>query len=307
MYGRSTVVDDKKTITGDSLFYDDKTGQSEAFGRVIYIDPENKNELNCEHLIYNEQEGTGFATDQALVKDFSQKDTLYMHGDSIKIYTFNINTDSVYRKVHCFRHVRTYRKDVQAVCDSLVFNSQDSCMTMYEDPIVWNGNRQILGEVIHVFMADSTIKRAHIIGQAFSVEKVDNEDHYNQISSKEMEAFFEEGAIREAFSYGNVLAVYYPIDDKDTSIIVMDYTETDTLKMYFSPERKLEKIWMPKASGTWYPLTQIPPSKRKLEAFAWFDDLRPVDKDDVFNWRGKKGESKLKVVQRHEAPLQQLP
>lgn len=306
MYGRSTVVDQQKTITGDSLFYDDKTGQSEAFGGVIYIDKENNNELNCEHLIYNDQEGTGFATERALVKDFSQTDTLYMHGDSIKIYTFNNNTDSVYRKIHCFRHVRAYRNDVQAICDSLVFNSLDSCMTMYEDPIVWNGPRQLLGEVIHVFMADSTIKRAHVVGQALSIERVDNEDHYNQISSKEMEAFFESGALREAQSYGNVLAVYYPIDDKDTSIIVMNYTETDTLKMYFTPEKKLEKIWMPKAEGTWYPLTQIPPDKKKLPQFAWFDNLRPMDKDDVFNYRGKGGDTKLKIVERHEAPLQRL-
>ena len=292
MFGRSTVVDQQKTITGDSLFYDDKTGYSEAFGNVIYIDKENRNELNCDHLIYNEQTGIGFATKRALVKDFSQSDTLYMHGDSIKIYTFNLNTDSVYRKIHCFQHVRAYRTDVQAVCDSMVYNSQDSCMTMYQDPIVWSEGRQLLGDEIRVYLNDSTIRMAHIIGQALSVEKVDDEEHYNQISSKEMMAFFENGNIRRAISSGNVRAVYYPIDEKDTSIIVMDYTETDTMKMFFTPERKLEKIWMPKAEGTWYPLTQIPSGKDKLEQFAWFDDLRPVNKNDVFNWRGRRNKEK---------------
>ena len=306
MYGRSTVVDNQKTITGDSLFYDDKTGESEGFGNVVYIDNENKNELNCEHLIYNEKLGYGYATENALVKDFSQADTLYMHGDSIKIYTFDINTDSVYRKVHCFRHVRAYRKDVQAICDSLVFNSKDSCMTMYQDPIVWNMDRQLLGEVIRIYMNDSTIRMAHVEGQALSIEEVDKQNHYNQISSKEMKAFFENGQIRRAVSSGNVQAVYYPIDDKDSSIIVMDYTETDTMKMYFTPERKLEKIWMPKATGTWYPLTQIPSNRLKLEQFAWFDELRPVDKDDIFVWRGKESDNKLKVIERHSAPLQHL-
>ncbi|MCR5131889.1 MAG: hypothetical protein K6C10_10585 [Prevotella sp.] len=306
MYGRSTVVDKQKTITGDSLFYDDNTGESEGFGNVVYIDNENKNELNCEHLIYNEQQGYGYATDNALVKDFSQRDTLYMHGDSIKIFTFNINTDSVYRKVHCFRHVRAYRTDVQAICDSLVFNSQDSCMTMYQDPVVWNMGRQLLGEVIRVYMNDSTIRMAHVEGQALSVEKVDDQEHFNQISSKEMKAFFIDGKINQAISYGNVLAVYYPIDEKDTTIIVMDYTETDTMKMYFSPERKLEKIWMNKATGTWYPLTQIPPNRLKLEQFAWLDNLRPLDKNDIFVWRGKESDAKLKVIERHSAPLQKL-
>ena len=123
---------------------------------------------------------------------------------------------------------------------------------------------------------------------------------------KDMKAFFENGQIRRAVSSGNVQAVYYPIDDKDSSIIVMDYTETDTMKMYFTPERKLEKIWMPKATGTWYPLTQIPSNRLKLEQFAWFDELRPVDKDDIFVWRGKESDNKLKVIERHSAPLQHL-
>ena len=78
------------------------------------------------------------------------------------------------------------------------------------------------------------------------------------------------------------------------------------MKMYMTPERKLERIWMPKATGTLYPMTQIPPSKMKLDVFAWFDNIRPVDKDDVFNWRGKGEGSQLKVIKRHSAPLQHL-
>lgn len=87
--------------------------------------------VSCGKLTYNEKTGYGFATIRALAKDYSQKDTLYAHSDTMKIYTFNINTDSVYRKVHCYRKVRTYRTDMQAVCDSMVINTKDSCMTMY--------------------------------------------------------------------------------------------------------------------------------------------------------------------------------
>ena len=179
-------------------------------------------------------------------------------------------------------------------------------MTMYQDPIVWNMGRQLLGEEIRVYMNDSSIRMARVIDQALSVEKLDEYEHFNQISSKEMQAFFTDGKISSAIAMGNVTTVYYPIDDKDSSIVVMDYTETDTMKMYFTPERKLYKIWMPKASGTWYPLTQIPSDKRRLPQFAWFEEIRPVDKDDIFNWRGKSEEAKLKVIERHSAPLQVL-
>lgn len=93
-------------------------------------------------MVYNEKTGKGFATRHALVKDYSQKDTVYLHADTMRVETFNINTDSVYRKVHCYRKVRMYRVDLQAVCDSLVGNSRDSSMTMYTDPIAWSGPRQ---------------------------------------------------------------------------------------------------------------------------------------------------------------------
>ena len=306
MFGRSTVEDDMKTITGDSLYYDDKTGQSEGIGNVFYVDKENKNELHCGYLQYNEKTGYGFATIDALVKDYSQRDTLFAHGDSMKIYTFNINTDSVYRKVHVYNKVRAYRVDVQAVCDSLVFNSEDSCVTMYKDPILWNGGRQLLGEEIRMYMNDSTVRETRVIGQALSLEQVDEFDHYNQISSKEMDAYFDNGVIRRAVSFGNVCAVYYPIDEQDSSIVLMNYTETDTLKMYFTPERKLEKIWMPAATNTAYPLTQIPPERLKLPQFAWFEYIRPRDKNDLFEWRGKSEEMKLKMVERKSPPKQTI-
>lgn len=72
------------------------------------------------------------------------------------------------------------------------------------------------------------------------------------------------------------------------------------------PQRKLMKIWTNKASGTFYPITQVPPSKAKLPNYAWFDYIRPLDKDDIFVWRGKAGGTALKPIKRHAAPLQSL-
>lgn len=305
LFDRSTLEDKDKTITGDSLYYV-KNGESYGYGNVVYVDKKNKNSLHCNYLRYNEKTGYGFATRNPVAIDYSQKDTLWMHSDSMKIYTFHINTDSVYRKVHAFHKVRVYRTDVQAVCDSLVFNSKDSCMTMYKDPIVWNANRQLLGEVIKAYMNDSTIRMAHVIGQALSIDEMPDSVHFNQVTSKEMKAYFENGLARMGESIGNVQTIYYLTNDKDSSIVGLNYMETDTMRMYLSPERQLQKIWANKSVGTFYPITQVPPSKVKLPNFAWFDDIRPKDKNDIFVWRGKKQDQQLKVIKRHTAPLQVL-
>lgn len=306
LFGRSTIESGDKRITGDSLYHNSATGANEGFGHVVYEDAQNRNALYCDHLEYNDKTGRGFATDSALVVDFSQKDTLYLHADSFHIYTYNIETDSVYRIVHAYPHVRAYRADIQAVCDSLVYNSADSCMTMYRDPIVWNANRQLLGEVIRMYNNDSTIRYAEIEGQALSVEQLDTKNHYNQLSSRIMKAFFTDGALRRTESIGNVKSIYYFSDDKDSTLTEHNYLEGDTLRAFLSADRRLEKLWTSRATGTISPITQIAGGRVRLPEFAWFDQIRPLSKDDIFVWRGKNEGEKLKEIPRQEAPLQHL-
>lgn len=307
LYGRSTVTKkDGKTITADSLHHNSATGISEGFTNVVFNDTANKTRFLGDYIYYDENTGYGYATKRAVAIDYSQGDTLYAHGDTMKLITYNIDTDSTYRKVYAYPHVRVYRSDMQAVCDSMVMNSLDSTLVMYKDPIMWNENRQILGEEIRAYMADSTIRFAHIIGQALSIEEMADSGHYNQISSKEMKAWFTDGNLRLNQAQGNVKTIYYAVDEADNSLIMLNYLETDTMKMFLTEQQKMEKIWACKHNGTGYPISQIPPDKKRLPNFAWFDYIRPLHKDDIFEWRAKAGGTQLKIEKRREAPLQHL-
>jgi hypothetical protein len=63
--------------------------------------------------------------------------------------------------------------------------------------------------------------------------------------------------------------------------------------------RKMEKMVMsPKSNGTLYPMDQIPVDKMKLPTFVWFDYIRPQNKEDIFNWRGKKSGETLRKTTR---------
>jgi len=302
---RSVLSNNGKTLVGDSVYYDGKLGESRAFRNVVFLDTINKNKLTGNYGEYYEHTGFALCTDSAVAIDFSQGDSLYMHADTFKIVTFNIETDSVYRKIHAFHRVRAYRTDLQAVCDSLVYNSLDSCMTMYRDPIVWNHNQQLVGEEIQVFMKDSLIDHAHVINQAFSIQQLQSDTTlYNQVSSKEMFAYFKDGNIRETQCKDNVLIGYY-FEEGDSVPIIFNRQETTELKMFLE-NRKLKSVWTPKTTGVLYPISQIPSDKKQLPGFTWFDYIRPVDRDDIFNWRSKKGGTELKPTARRTAPLQHL-
>ena len=305
LLNRSVLTNEGKRLVGDSVFHDSKAGLSKAFNNVVYTDTLNKNMLTGNYGEYQDDIGYAMFTDSACSVDYSQKDSLFMHADTFKIFTFNINTDSVYRKIHAYNKVRAYRRDVQAVCDSLVYNSQDSCMTMYRDPIVWNNRQQLVGEEIQVFLKDSVIDHAHVIEQAFSIEQLPDTVNYNQVSSSEMFAYFVDGHMHEAQAKDNVLVIYYPEDSADSTLIGLNYTETTELRMLME-NGKMKRIWMPKAEGTMYPMSQIPPEKKFLPGYAWFDYIRPLSKDDIFVWRGKKRGTEIKPGKRRKAPVQSL-
>lgn len=294
---RSVLTNQGRKMTGDSLFYDRRQGYGEAFGNVQLNDTVNRNMLTGNYCFYNELTDCAVATDRAVAIDYREGDSLYMHADTLRLVTYHLNTDSVYREMRAYHKVRAYRTDVQAVCDSAVYNSKDSCMTMYRDPILWYGRQQLLGEVVKVYVNDSTINWAHIINQTLAVEQLDSV-HYNQVSGKEIMAYFHEGEMRQVDVNGNVLVTYYPIDDKDSTMIGLDYTEGGFLRMIIK-ERKMERgAFIGKASGTMYPMDQIPPDKFRLPSFAWFDYVRPLNKEDIFNWRGKKADQLLKKSDR---------
>lgn len=298
---RSILTNQGKKLTGDSLFYDRLKGYGEAFDNVVMNDTVNKTMLTGEYCFYNELTEYALATIHAVAIDYSQGDSLYMHGDTLKMNTYFLNTDSMYKEMRAYYKVRIYRTDVQGVCDSLVYSTKDSCLYMFRDPILWNESQQLLGEEIRIYMNDSTIDWAHIINQALTVEMKDS-IHYNQVSGKEMKAYFEGGDMRRVDVLGNVRLVFYP-EEKDTTMIGMNVSETSILNMYLI-DRKMERMVMsPKSNGTMYPMDQIPPDKLRLDNFAWFDYIRPLNKEDIFNWRGKKAGQELKKSTRKSVPL----
>ena len=300
---RSILTNNGKRLVGDSVVWNDDVAIAEAYGDIIYTDEVNKNMFTGEYCYYEDITGYVMATDSAVAIDYSQQDTMYAHADTFKVFTYNIDTDSTYRIVHAYYHMRAFRKDVQAVCDSMVYDTRDSILIMYRDPILWQAGQQQLGEEIRIFFNGEYIDSVQVLRQALSVEKIDS-IHYNQVAGREMHTYFKDGEIYLSTSEGNVFVNYYPFDD-DSIMVELNHTETSLLKMYVK-ERKVDRIWMPAATGVMYPIPLIPSNMYYLENFAWFDYIRPIDRYDIFEWRPKKAGSELKESVRHSAPKQKL-
>ena len=193
---------------------------------------------------------------------------------------------------------------MQAACDSLVYDSRDTCMTLYNDPILWNGDIQLLGEVVKIYMKNSAIDRVNILNQTLYAEKMDT-TCYNQIKGQEMQFYFTDGELREMHVIGSVEQVFYPLDSSNGLLGMNTMTAGKTI--IYMQDRKVDKVVVPMESkGVFYPMSQRPENARFLENFEWFDYVRPLSKEDIFNWRGKGSDKELKVIKKDRIPLPTL-
>ncbi|MBO4802741.1 MAG: hypothetical protein J5545_12895, partial [Bacteroidaceae bacterium] len=95
---RSIVSNLGSSIEGDSLYYQGDSSLSKAYGNVIYIDKDNRNEFRGNYALYSDSLGYAEAADSAVFIDYSQRDTFYIHADTFKLFTHPILPDSVPQK-----------------------------------------------------------------------------------------------------------------------------------------------------------------------------------------------------------------
>ena len=273
---QSQVESGEKILIGDSIFYNRDTGMGEVYGNMSLIDTAQHVTLQGEYGYYNEQTGYAFATDSARFLEYSQGDTLFLHADTLQMVT----VDSIYREIKAYYGVRFYRTDMQGVCDSMQFNTRDSVLYMYTEPVLWNEQYQLYGDTIAIYMNDSTIEYAHVIQFAFAAQHVDS-SYYNQLKGNDLKAYFEGQAVHQIDVAGNAESIFYPLE-KDGAKVGMNETKSGFLTIWVK-DNKLDKlkIW-PSPVGSMTPIPDLKPDQKMLKDFYWFDYLRPKNRDDIY-------------------------
>ncbi|MDE7126101.1 MAG: hypothetical protein K2O12_06450, partial [Muribaculaceae bacterium] len=298
LYDRSMVkTSNNNIIVGDTLFYNRNLGYGEAWGDMILVDSAKSTSLKGDYGFYNERTDSSYVTGHALAMEYSRPDTLYLHAKQIQTFrlfdTLRAEPDSLAGEAAIVRidttnvlvaypRVRFFRNDMQGLCDSMRFESKDTTLYMHVKPVVWSGERQIFGKEIQVHFNDSTIDWARLPQSAFTAEHI-AEEFYQQLSGKEMTAFFTNGEISHLDVSGNVMAIYLPMENDSTynkifniesSFLSADFANREMLRM---------KLW-PANTTTGTPLFLAKKSSYYLSGFKWYEHLRPTSPMYVFNF-----------------------
>lgn len=311
LFKHSTVhTDSTSTLTGDTILYDRDRGYGEAFGNVDITDSARQTTLRGTYGYYNRLVDSAFVTGRALAMEYSRGDTLYMHGRYIKsildidtIRTTVTDTiappagspDTVQPQIikreivstdstHVFTawpRVRFYRSDMQGLCDSMIFVQRDSTLHLHHHPVVWSDDRQIFGNRIILYLNDSTIDRALLPDFAFTAQHIED-DYYNQLTGKVMEAWFNGGELSRLDVSNSVEAIFYP-EENDSTINKMVNLQTANMRGWFEKRALIRMKTWPESNGRVTPLYLAKRSDLLLSKFQWYGTLRPRDSQDIFN------------------------
>lgn len=204
---------------------------------------------------------------------------------------------------------RFFNKDAQGVADTMIYVQHDSMMYMLRKPLVWSGERQVMGNRIDLHLNDSTVDWAYLPESGILGEHVD-EDFYQQLSGTKMKAFIDNEMIKRLEVEGNVQTIVLP-QESDSTVNKLVNAESSYLTIDFV-DGKLDhlKMW-PEVSGTVTPIGQVKQSQKFLQGFRWLDMLRPQRGwyGDRVRWIDELGEVPEALEQwfREASPIKAAP
>ncbi len=182
--------------------------------------------------------------------------------------------------LEAIRNVRIYKKDMQVVCDSLLYSDLDSLARLFKAPMIWQEvRRQYAADSITVVISEGAMEKASLMSNAFITIQEDSL-LFDQIRATEMLAFFDEkGGLRRFDALGGASALFF-IEENDAYATV-NKTDSKMLSATFK-DGEIERIYYydsPKNDG--YPIVQLTEDEKLLKGFNWQPDKRPVDRNAV--------------------------
>ena len=178
------------------------------------------------------------------------------------------------------RNVRVYKKNMQIVCDSLLYSDLDSLGRLFVQPIIWQDiTRQYSADSISVMVKDGGMEKASLMANAF-IHIQEDSTHYDQIKGTEMLAFFDDkGALARFDVLGGASALFYieengafaTVNKPESKMLSASFLDGNIQKIYYYEEAKNDA----------YPIVQLPGDDQKLKGFNWQSDMRPADRNAV--------------------------
>jgi len=282
--GRSFLSNPPMIIVADDLDYNKSSGVAIAIGNVVWQDTSSNYEIICDHATYTDStdymKAYNLNGKPLLKNEVKEGDTMFLSGDTLISYSEILGSDT-FRYFQAYEHVEMINSDMQAVCDSLSYNGQDSIFTLFKSPVMWSDSSQYSGDTIKILMKDDEIDRMKMLSNGMILMTTDFK-FFDQIKGKDIDAIFSDGSINKMKVVGGSESVYYLKDDEEA---YMGVNETKCTNMTFSFENGelIETRYYIEPLSKLWPMEKADHESLKLQGFKWLIEKRPLTVEDLYN------------------------
>ena len=296
LYDRSFIDDSTYHFIADEMAVDDSVGTGLFKGNAIYRSKDTLGfDLLAGNIKTNKIKSILFATENPLLLIKQKRDTLYIAADTLhtgKITDLTraipkardsvglIKDSSLDKYFEAYHHVRIYSDSLQGKADSLFYSLSDSTIRLLTNPIVWANNNQITGDTIYLQVKNKKPDQLNVFNNAFTINKIDTTDFFNQLKGNRLNAWFIDGAISKMITKGNSENIYYALDN-DKKFIGVNHSNAQIIEITFENNEPAKVVFRNQLVGNMSPIGQVPKADLKIKGFRWQENLRPKSKAEL--------------------------
>ncbi len=281
-YGiKNTRIDyNDRIIEGDSVYFNKAKEFASATNNIVVTDTINDGLIRAHYAEVYKAKDSLFATKRAVSISVMEKDSLYMHGD-----TLMITGKPEERILRAFRNAKFYKKDLSGKCDSIHSEQKTGITQLIRNPILWNGENQMTGDSIHLISNLKTEKldSLKVLNNAFIISQdTIGKSGFNQAKGKDLFGQFEENELKIIDLIKNTEVIYYMYNDDD-ELIGINKTICSEIRITMANNDVEDLVFKTNPDGTIFPETELPENSRKLKGFIWRGEERILTKEDIFD------------------------
>jgi hypothetical protein len=270
------ISNDKQNIAASYIRYSKENKIGKALGSVRITDLENSSIITGKIAEYNDLLEIAMVTDSAVYMNYNEKDTLFLHADTLRTIPDTIPKEKI---IFGYHKVRFFRTDLQGICDSMVYFTRDSVVQLHKFPIMWSEIHQLSADLIEMKQYENAPDELHLTRNGFIISKQDS-NMFDQIKGKEMVGYIINNKLNNIEVNGNGETLYYAREKEQ--IIGLNRAESSKISIRFK-DGKINSISFLKApDGELKPLFELTEEDKQLKGFEWKIYLRPLSKYDIF-------------------------
>ena len=275
---KSYIKYDDRRIEGDSLFYNRNTEFASATRNVKITDSINKGIVKGHYAELYKLKDSMFVTRRAVAINLVEKDSVYIHGKKLMV-----TGKEGERIIRAFKNVRFYKIDMSGKCDSLHSNSKTALTKLIGNPILWNGESQITGDIMHLIGDNNTRKldSLKVLNNTFIISQDTLRAGYNQVKGLNLFGKFKDGKLHDVDVIKNTEVIYYARNDAN-ELVGINKSVSSKINLIIENNNIDTITFFKNVDGDLYPEEDLAENDRKLRGFVWRGEERIKSKDDIF-------------------------